>query len=381
MTFRTLIVLFFLAFSAAESIGAEPVKIGLTLGLSGKYAEMSKNQMNGYRLWEKQVNSRGGLLGREVKIIIYDDKSDTRIAKDLYEKLILTDKVDLLFGPYSSEIADAVFPVTEKYRYPVVSSGASSDSLFEKGYRYVFGTHTPASKIITGFLELLSLNGLNNIAIIHADDPFSIKVAESTGKWAERFGLNMVSSEGFRKGREDLDEFVLKAKESGAQGLIICGHLDEAVNMRLALKRLNWFPKAYFATVGPTVTAFYDRLGKEAEHVFSSTNWEPNARFPGSDEFYKAFIKAYKYMPNQQAAVAYAGGEVLEAAVKKAGSLDREKIRDSLAAMDAISIIGRYGVERTGLQLKHFNFIIQWQNGKKEIVWPEELRTAKPIFK
>lgn len=381
MAFRTLIVLFFLVFSAAESAGAEPVKIGLTLGLTGKYAAMADMQIKGFRLWEKQVNSRGGLLGREVKIIIYDDKSDPQTAKSLYEQLILRDKVDLLFGPYSSEIADAVFPVTEKYRYPVVSSGASSDSLFEKGYRYVFGTHTPASKIITGFLELLSLNGLKSIAIIHADDPFSIRVAESTGKWAERFGLGLVLSEGFKKGRENLDEFALKAKESGAQVLIICGHLDEAVNMRLSLKRLNWFPGAYFATVGPTVTAFYDRLGNDSENVFSSTNWEPNARFPGSEEFYKAFIKAYKYIPHQQAAMAYAGGEILEAAVRKAGSINREKIRDSLAAMDAISITGRYGVERTGLQLKHFNFIIQWQKGKKEIVWPEEIRTARPVFK
>ena len=133
---KTLIVLFLLASTAAQSGGAEPVKIGLTLGLTGKYAEMSKNQMNGFRLWEKQVNSRGGLLGRDVKIIIYDDKSDPQTAKSLYEQLILKDKVDLLFGPYSSEITEAILPLTEKYGYPVIASGASSDNLFQKGYRF-----------------------------------------------------------------------------------------------------------------------------------------------------------------------------------------------------------------------------------------------------
>lgn len=378
--FVALILLFCLALpSRAE----EPVKIGLTLGLTGKYSEMSDMQMKGFRLWERDVNSSGGILGRKVTLVIYDDKSDPQTAKSLYEHLIVKEKVDLLFGPYSSEITEAIPPVTEKYGYPVLASGASADRLWQKGYKYIFGVFTPASRYSVGFLELLVVNNLNDIAIVYADDSFSKDIAEGTKKWAERLGLKVVLFEGFKKGTENLDGFARRARESRAQVLIVCGHFDEAVNMRLSLKRIGWYPRAYYASVGPTMQAFYDELKTGADYVFSSSMWEHHGGLmaPGCHEFYDAYTKLYKEAPSYHAAEAYAGGQILEAAIKKAGSLDRDKIRDILSAMDTMAITGRYGVDRTGMQVKHFNLIIQWQNGKKEVVWPEETRTARPIFR
>ncbi|MBI5027096.1 MAG: amino acid ABC transporter substrate-binding protein [Nitrospirae bacterium] len=366
------------------SHAAEPIKIGLTLGLTGKYSEMSDVQMKGFRLWEKDVNSKGGILGRKVELILYDDKSDPQTAKSLYEHLILKDKVDLVFGPYSSEITEAILPVTEKYGHPVLVSGASADRLWQKGYKYVFGIYTPASKYTVGFLELLVINGLNDIAIVYADDSFSKDIANGTKKWAERFRLNVLLFEKFKKGTMNLDEIAKRAKASGAKVLIVCGHFDEAVNMRLSLKRIGWYPKAYFASVGPAMRTFYDKLTSDASHTFSSSQWEYQpgcADFTICNLFYEAYIETYKEMPSYHAATAYAAGEVIETAIKKARSLERDRIRDILSAMDTISIIGRYGVDRTGMQIKHFNLIIQWQNGKKEVVWPEEFRTAKPVFR
>lgn len=362
---------------------AEPVKIGVTLGLTGKYAEMSDMQMKGFRLWEKDVNSRGGILGRQVRIIIYDDKSNPSTAMSLYEHIISADKADFVFGPYSSEITEAILPVTEKHAYPVLISGASADRLWQKGYTNAFGMYTPASKYTTGFFEMLVMNGLKDVAIIHADDSFSTNVAEGAKKWAERFGLKVVLYEGVKKGSPNLEDAAKKTKASAAHIVIVCGHFDEAVNMRLALKRIGWHPKAYFASVGPVMQAFHDRLKSDAEYVFSSSQWEHHGGLlPHScHEFYHSYIRTYKAEPSYHAATAYAAGQILESAVKKAGSLDKNKIRNILSAMDAVTIIGRYGVDRTGMQIKHFNLIIQWQKGKKELVWPEELRTAKPIFR
>ena len=376
-----LLVLFFIALPASAQ---EPlIRIGVSLGLTGKYSEMSDMQMKGFRLWEKEVNSRGGILGKKVEFIIHDDKSDPQTAKFLYEDLILSNKVDIVFGPYSSEITEAILPITEKYGYPVLASGASADRLWQKGYKYIFGVYTPASKYTVGLLELLVMNGINDIAIAHADDVVSLNIAEGAKKWAERFGLKIVLFEGFKKGTKNLDDIARKVRSSGAQVLIVCGHFDEAVNMRLSLKRIKWYPKAYFASVGPTMQAFYDKLKTSADYVFSASMWEHHSglKVPGCSEFYEAFMKTYREEPSYHAATAYAGGQILESAIKKAGSIDREKIRVILLSMDAINIIGRYGVDRTGMQIKHFNIIIQWQNGKKEIVWPEELKTANPIFR
>jgi branched-chain amino acid transport system substrate-binding protein len=153
--------------------------------------------------------------------------------------------------------------------------------------------------------------------------------------------------------------------------------------MRLALKRIAWYPKAFFATVGPVTQTFLETLGADADLTFSSSQWEQYGGLnpPGCCEFHESYVKAYKEEPSYHAATAYAAGQILKAAILKAGSVDREKLRNVLLGMDTMSIIGRYGVDRRGMQIKHFNLTIQWQKGKKEIVWPEELRTAKPLFR
>lgn len=359
----------------------EPLKVCASLALTGRYSEMSNMQMKGFRLWEYDVNKKGGLLGRKVKVIIHDDKSDPLIAKNIYKDLILKEKCDLLFGPYSSAITEAVAPIAEKYHYPLLASGASADRLWQRDYKYLFGVYSPASKYTAGFLEMIALTGLNNIAIVYADDIVSIDVAEGTKKWAERFGLKIVLAEKFKKGTRDLRHIAQKVRDSSAKVLIVCGHLDESIDMKISLKGIGWQPKVYYATVGPAAQEYYDTIGIDANYTFSSSQWEPYTKFHGSKEFIDSFIKKYNIMPSYHAAAAYAGGQILEAAVKKANSLDRDKIRDILSTMDTMTIIGRYGVDSRGLQIRHFNLIIQWQKGKKEIVWPEEISTAKPIIK
>jgi len=379
---KTLIISFLFIFFATSAQASDSIKIGVTLGLSGKYSEMSKMQMKGFKLWEKDVNDKGGLLGKRVKLIIYDDQSNPRKAKNLYEHLILNDKVDLVLGPYSSEITEAILPVTEEHGFPVIASGASADRIWQKGYKYVFGSYAPASAYSIGFLELLVRNNFQSIAIVYADDSFSKDIAEGTKKWAERFKLKVVMFESFKKDTENLDELAQKARAAKAEALMVGGHLVESIRMRISLKRINWAPKAYFASVGPAMQAFYNRLKADANHVFSASQWEHSIPMPfGCEEFYEAYVKTYNEKPSYHAATAYAGGQILEIAVKRAKTLDRELIRNTLYSMDALSITGRYSVDKTGMQIKHQNLIIQWQKGKKEIIWPEGRKTANPVFR
>ncbi len=364
------------------SHGSSPIKIGVTLGLTGKYAELGKMQERGYRLWEDEVNSQRKLLGREVQMIIKDDQSDPKTAAELYKRMFVDERVDLVFGPYSSGITNAILPVTSEFGYPVLANGASSDKIWQQGYNHVFGLYIPAGKYTVGFLEMLRTSGLNDIAIVSADDSFSVTMSEGTRKWAERFGLNVVYFRRFKKGTSNLDDIAEEVKKSGASALIVCGHFNESVNVKKSLSNIGWQPDAYYASVGPVLQKYYDVLGMRAENSFSSSQWEyhPKLSFPGSREFFVAFTKIYGIKPSYHAASAFAGGTVLEAAVNKVGSLDRKKIREMFSTMDVMSILGRYGVDRTGMQIRQFPVIIQWQNGKKEIVWPKELRTADPVF-
>ena len=156
--------------------------------------------------------------------------------------------------------------------------------------------------------------------------------------------------------------------------------MDTAVNMAKALKRIEWRPQAFYASVGPALQAFYDRCGPDAENVFATSLWEPRANYPGAQEFNRQFIETYAENPGYHAGLAYAAGQVLEKAVAEAGSLDRAKVREALHHLDTMTIIGRFGVDKTGKQVRQHTFIIQWQKGHKELVWPDQIRTAEPVF-
>jgi branched-chain amino acid transport system substrate-binding protein len=359
---------------------AEPLHVGLTLSMSGKYAELGAMNEKAYKLWQLDVNRRGGLLGRPVELTILDDRSDPQLAKRLYEDLILKYKVDLLLGPYSSEITESVASVAEQYRYPLLASGASADAIWRKGRTYTFGVYVTSNKYTIGFLELLVKAGIEKVAIVSADDLFSKSIEEGTKDWAARYELPVVYSGTFKKGGTDINNRIAEARQAGAEAVIVAGHFDDAVNGRLALKKIGWTPKAYYATVGPAIQQYADALKGDANYTFTSSQWEPRLSFPGTLEFTKAFKDLYHVTPSYHAASAYAAGQILEAAVRKAKSVDRNKLRDALATLDTMTLLGRYGVDSDGRQIRHFTTTIQWQKGKKEIVWPQELQTTRPLW-
>ncbi len=358
------------------------IKIGLSLSITGKYAAMGNMQRNGFELWKKHVNSGRKLLGREVEMIIRDDQSNSEAAKSIYLELIEKEKVDLVFGPYSSEISEAILPITEQHHYPVLLSGASADELWSKGYRYAFGVYSPASKYAVGFLEMLVRNKINDIAIVSADDSFSASLFEGTRNWAKKFQINIRFSQRFAKGTGDMVQLAEKVKQSEAQALLVCGHLQESVDMRKALKSINWYPRAYYASVGPATRVFQEILGGDAELVFSSSQWEEQVgvHFPGGKTFITTFKETYGQAPSYHAATAYAAGMILEEALKILGRVDRDGLRDTLSIMDTMTVIGRYGVDKTGWQIRHFPLIIQWQQKELKVVWPPKLKQAEPVI-
>ena len=370
------------ALTGAVGNAAEPVTIGLTLSQTGKYAELGEMQKLGYQLWERHVNEAGGLLGRPVAMRIQDDRSDPHRAARLYESMIVEEGVDLVLGPYSSSITMAVVPVAERHGYPLLAGGASADAIWSKGYQYVFGVYSPASRYAVEFLELAVVNGMDSLAVVAADDAFSRSAAAGVMTWSRRFELDLLLNRFFPKGEASYRELAAECKAVTPDLLIVCGHFEESVGFRQALHELGWHPRAFYATVGPATEDYATVLGELASLTFTSSQYEPRANisFESFTRFNADFQSLYGFQPAYQAAAAYAAGELLSAAVSRVGSLDREALRQTLLNMDATTLIGRYGVDRTGMQVKHWPLIVQWQKGRKEIVWPTEVRTAEPVF-
>jgi branched-chain amino acid transport system substrate-binding protein len=358
------------------------IRIGVSLGLSGSYENIARMQQRAYRLWEKQVNQSGGILTRKVQLDIRDDKSDPEVAKQIYQDFIQKDELDFVFGPYSSPITSAVAPIADKHGYPMLVAGASADEIWSKGYTFIIGVYSTAGRYAVGFLALLADAGIERVAVVSVDDVFSLSAADGARKWAPQYGLRITAYIVQPKNKPDLVHAASAARQSGAQALVLSGHFNEAVEMRHALKKIGWVPSAYYSTVGPALPKYLDQLGKDAHATFFTSLWEPreDLRFPGSAAFLREFLAAYEETPSYQAATAYAAGQILKVAIEKAGSTDRAAVRQTLFALDTNSIIGRYAVDRTGTQVKGVPLIIQWQQNRREIVWPPDFRTAAPIL-
>jgi branched-chain amino acid transport system substrate-binding protein len=372
-----------LAFAAAApASAAEPLRICVSLGPEGRYKGPSEMQRRAYGLWQVEINGRGGLLGRPVEIEFGDDKGSADEAERIYRGFVRGGKCDLVFGPYSSALTARVAPIVDGAGFPMLAAGASADEIWQQGYRNVFGMWTPASRYSQGMLRMGYMAGLRKIAILHADDEFSSAIAGGTRRWAPYLELEIVTDESFAKGTADLADYVRRARDAGAELVVVAGHRNEAVNARRAMAALGWIPRAFFATVGPALPGWSADMGPDAEGAFATSIWEPHrsVNYPGAHDFANAFRGEYRNDPSYHAATAYAAGQILEAAVAQAQSLDRDDIRAALFDLDTESVIGRYAVDHTGMQVKRLEMIVQWQNGRKEIVWQGGKSPTPPVF-
>ncbi len=380
---RAVLVLGLLGLVACEAEKGNPIKIGYSLALTGKYAKTGKYQQEAFVMWAEEVNKRGGLLGRPVKLIHYDDKSDPKTGVKLYERLITGDKVDLVFGPYSSAVTNPVARVTEKYKYPMITAGASSSKIFAQGRNYVFGSYSPAKDYMDGALALAKEKGLKTVALIYADSLFPISTAKGVKAKAPRYGLKIVYEEKYPRKTSDVSPLLSKIKARNPDVVLAATYLPDAVLITRQMKELDVNPKILAFTVGPALPEFGKDLGDLANYVYGATQWEisPLLPFPNQKEWAEQYTKRWGREPDYHAASGWSAAQVMESCVKKVGSINRDKIRDCLATTNMMTIHGKYAVDPvTGEQAGHEILLIQWQKGKKEIVYPAKYSSAPPIY-
>jgi branched-chain amino acid transport system substrate-binding protein len=360
----------------------KPVLIGATVSLEGKYKEASFMIRNGLRLWEKEINQRGGLLGRPVKLILYDDKSKKELVRHFYEKLLTKDKVDLVFSPYSTPLTIVASEVSERHQFVMLASGASGEIIWERQYKYIFGVYSPAGRYFIGLLDLMARNGLESVAILYEKTSFNVYTAKGAQDWAKRFGLKVCYKMSYESGEAELPGLLKDVRGIDPDGIILCAYPTDCFELLRLMKEAKYRPKVLGFTIAPALPDFYNRAGDMSEGVFGPSQWEPDERipFPGTKKFISDFTTFSKKLPSYHAGSAYATCQILETAINHSLSLDHEKIRDFILSLDAVSVIGRFKVDHKGKQIGHSPIIIQWQNGKKEIVYPRKMQTASPRF-
>ena len=372
----------------------QPLRIGASLSQTGSFANLGRNQLRGYQLCVKQTNEHGGVLGRRIELLVEDDESKAATAVAIYEKLITQAKVDGILGPYGSPITEAVADVSENHRMPMIAPLASTPSIFKKGRKFVFMVLSPAETWFEGLVDIAAKRGLHTIAVIHEDTLFPRSSAQGTVELAKKRGLQVVLAEAYPKGTTDFTGILGRVKAANPDVLAAATYFEDSVAITRQLKELNVSPKMFGVTVGGDLPKFHETLGKAADFVYGSTQWEPELvtlragglipvarQFPGAREFVDAYHKEFPGADlSYHSAAGYGGCQIFVEAVKRSGSLDGEKIRDAILKMDLHTVFGAFRVDRDGFQIAHKTLLFQWQEGKKAIVWPEELAPGKARF-
>jgi len=363
------------------SLAQQPIRIGASMALTGKYALQGGYGRDGYQLCQKYVNAQGGVLGRPIELVIRDDASDDKTASRMYEQLITEDRVDAVLGPYSSPITDAIADVTEKHRKVLIAPMAGTTSLWEKGRKYLIMVISPVELTPEGFIDLATRFGLKTIAVLNEDGLVAKAAAKGAAELARRKNLDVVFSETYPKGTKDFSDFLNRVKAAKPDVFVIGSQIfDELIMMTRQMRDVDLNVKMLSVLPYGGLPDYQKRLEKSAEFVYSATFREPSLPLPGNREFVAAYEKEFNRAPALQAANGYAGCQLFVEAARRAGSVDSDKLREVLLKLRTQTILGDFAVDERGFQIAHKAVTTQWQDGKQVVLWPDDVAGGKPRF-
>ncbi len=402
------LVFLLLSASLTAAAGERTVVIGFTASQTGKYNVELTRQVNGLNLWLNQINDAGGITlsdGTVIKFttVSYDDEFATDRVQELYTRLATDDNADFLISPYSSGLTDASAVIAEQYNKIMITTGAASDSTYQKGYSLVFQTYTPASRYLTGALDLLASvdSSAKKIAIVHENDKFSTDVSNALNDYALSLGYDVVLFDGYDTGTTDFAAFVNKIQDAAPDAVLGGGHFQDGTTFARQLQEKKVTPKFVALLVAPPEPTFAE-LGAAAIGIVGPSQWEPQTQIsadtplaegveffgPSSQEFTDAYMAAYGEEPSYHAAGGYVSGLLLNKAIVDADSVETDAVKQALDNLNLLTFFGRIQFDTTpeshGLQIGHSMMYIQWQGTadslEKQIVWPPEAVTAPPLY-
>jgi len=364
------------------------IRIGAPLALTGGLADEGKKQQVAYDMWLKRVNAAGGIqVGAKkmkVELLTYDYQSDEKRAQQIAERLITQDKVDFLTAPFGSGHTKVVAGVAERYGVPVMASVASSETVFNQGYKYLFGTLAPNGGIVQNMAVIFTrlIPGVKKIAILGREDVFPRAMAAEMKKAAEANGIEVAYSEFYPVGTLDHAAALSKMKATGAQWVFITGYTQDLILARKQMGDLKFSAPIVTMVTGPSYREFVDGLGKLADGVTSASWWHHSLTYKSDDvfgsteAFYKEFVAREKKDPDYVNASAAAALVVLQKAIEKAGTLDKAKVRDALAATDILTFYGPVKFTANGMNQGRDLPIIQVQGTKIVPLYPTPIKAG-----
>jgi branched-chain amino acid transport system substrate-binding protein len=361
--------------------GGDPVRVGISLPLTGDFSEPGAGIRRGYETWADAVNEAGGLLGRKVALTFRDDASDpNRVVSD-YESLITRDKVDLVFGPFSSRLVIPAAKVAEQYDMLFVEPAGAAPEVFQQGFTYLFYA---APAIASDHYDYLAewITALpadqrpKTAAYASLDDPFAQGTAYGLKDNLEKAGIRTVANEVYPPENTDFAAIAARIADKKADIFVGGTQFEDSVGLVRAFQELGYQPKLAAFSTGPTLPEFNEAVKGGSNDILSPTGWAAESGFEGNDEFVERYKKLFKSEPNEDAANGYTVGQIVAEAVKAVGCVEQgeacqRKLADHIRANEFDTIVGPLSFDKDGRPLAA-HMIQQWQDGKIEIVLPKD---------
>ncbi|MGH3346735.1 MAG: amino acid ABC transporter substrate-binding protein, partial [Nocardioides sp.] len=363
----------------------DPIVIGTSLPLTGEFSQPGQAAQQGYEVWQEMVNAEGGLLDRQIELVVKDDASNQNTIVSDYNALISQDQVYLLLGTFSSLLNLPASAVAERNQMLYVEPAGGSPDMFNRGFEYLFfaqqATADLQGKVFAEWVATLPDGEMPETAAYPTlDDPFAAPNVAGIRGMLEEAGVETVYEETYAIDTKNFDTIVSAMKNADPDLVVHGAQFEDGIGMTRSMLKADFTPEMFFQTNAPSFgSQFTDGIGEEnTEGVFYAVSHSPDADTPGNAEFVAKYEEMFGggEVP-EDAADAFAAGEVLQATVEAVGSIDdQQALADWLHENEVETILGPLSWDETGAPQGEF-LIGQWQNGAPEIVLPEEAATAE----
>ncbi|MDP3892689.1 amino acid ABC transporter substrate-binding protein [Nocardioides sp.] len=369
----------------SENDSDDPIQIGTSLPLTGEFSQPGTAAEEGYQVWKEMVNESGGLLDRDVELVIKDDASNQNTIVSDYNALIAQDKVDLLLGTFSSLLNLPASAVAEKNQMLFVEPAGGSPDMFTRDFKFLFfaqqATSDKQGKVFAEYVAALPEDQRPETAAYPTlDDPFAAPNVAGIQEILEAAGIETVYEETYAIDTKNFDTIVNAMKNADPDLVVHGAQFEDGIGLTRSMLKADFTPEMFYETNAPSFGGQYaDGIGVEnTEGVLYAVSHSPDADTPGNAEFVAKYEEMYgtAEVP-EDAADAYAAGQVLKAAVEAVGDLeDQEAMADWLRENEVETILGPLSWNDDGSPTGEF-LIGQWQDGKAQIVLPPDASTAE----
>jgi branched-chain amino acid transport system substrate-binding protein len=363
---------------------AQTIKVGAVVPLTGRYAALGAQVRTGYEIGVEQTNAAGGVTvgGKKmpIELTMLDDESDPTKTVARLETLA-TQGVVAYLGGAGSDLHAAAASIGDKNKIPYLGIAFALNSIHKQGLRYLFSPFPKSPDLAKETFVLLdgsipAAQRPTKVALLLERTDWGKEMGSAWESFAKQNGYQVVASGEYAPGAKDFSELILKAKSAGAEAVFALPSPPDGMTIVKQMKELDFNPKAVVFIRAADPPVWSQNLGKDGDYFLLSPGWHFAARYPKVTEVNDAHQKRLNRPADPLVGPAYACVQILAEAITRAGSLDREKIRDAIAATNMTTVVGpvRFRPDGTG-EVKVF--FQQWLKGKQELIWPKDFATAQ----